>query len=215
MTDTLKQISGVGPARAKKLSQANYTVKKLARANPQTVAKKTGLSKKVAQKTVSAAKKVAEIPPKPASTTSKKPSQTKKKSTAKTSRLKTKNKKTKKAVSKPTKKSASTKKQKKRSRPTNDVSKRLATIEHAIKELTSTVGKLDARLKKQRSDLHEAQHQLEYLSWDALPRVVHELAWYIRTHLESWSEDKVFAWLKDHGHEERHIRHALTIARGA
>lgn len=209
MTDTLKAIPGVGPARAKKLSQAKYTLKTLARAKPATVAKKAGIPEAIAQKAITHAQSSA--PPKSVSPPRK----------PRTKKV------VKKAVKKPAKKTlAPPKKASKQKSIKKAVTKashpsgkgdqeRIHLLEKTVSELTNTIHKLESRIKRQQQDLHDAQHQLEYLSWDALPRVVHELAWYIRTHLDSWSEEKIFDWLKDHGHEERHIRHALTIARGA
>ncbi len=230
MTDTLKAIPGVGPARANKLSKAGYSIKQLARAKPATVAKKANIPEKIAEKAVSAAKKAPAPKKAPKKTSSKKVAKkkTSKKSTPKKAAKKVVKKKAtakkvaKKSAPKKAPKKTSTKKApKKKASPQSvhpsgkNTDERVHLLEKTISELTNTVHKLESRIKRQQQDLQDAQHQLEYLSWDALPRVVHELAWYIRTHLDSWSEEKIFDWLKDHGHEERHIRHALSIARGA
>lgn len=215
LTDKLQHIRGVGAARAKKLSQAGYSQKTLARAKPETVAKTTGLSQAIAKRLVDAAKNVPK--PKKKAVTPKQPEKKSSRSpTKKKARKATKKKAAKKSTKKkPAQKKASAPKRAANKKAKKNTDQRLHLLEQSVKELTSSVHKLDARLKRQRHELHEAQHQLEYLSWDALPRVVHELAWYIRTHLDTWSEEKIFDWLKDHGHEERHIRHALTTVRGA
>ncbi len=169
MTKTLTSIPGVGATRAKKLSDAGYTLKKLQKSSPETVAKKSGIPESVAKKAVAHAQsqtKKATPPPKPNTSPSNK-----------------------------------------------SVEDRLHILEQAVTELTKTMQASESRFKRFQQDFYEVQHQLDYLSWDALPRVVHELAWYIKTHLASWSDEKIFDWLKDHGHEDRHIKHALSIAR--
>jgi len=95
------------------------------------------------------------------------------------------------------------------------VDERLQVLEKTVSELTRTVHKLEDRIKAQQQEIIAAQHQLEYASSDTVPRVVHELAWYIKSHLDSWSEEKIVSWLREHGHEEMHIRQALALARTA
>lgn len=98
----LTDVSGIGPARAKKLQKAGVkSPKQLARLKPSTVAEKADIATARAKKLVSAAKKVTTSSPKK-STTKKKT--TSKKSTPKKSATKKKKSSTKKSSKKKTSK---------------------------------------------------------------------------------------------------------------